>query len=214
MMSIARYFMDAVRLKSAFIIAILISICGQGLFAQGEEENNLPIDKEKIGSIEAVIKARNGWNSDEYTLELRADWNHEKLPLIVAIPLKRKIDWSPKFFVLPDNSVVSPNDEKGLEKILTQVFSVITEQDAQMLAELSLAFGIYGRPVGVLFQGSVEGRLTPEKIPRKDALPVLVKSDDVVTIKFYSYDYELLYLYDCTFTITGSTYKGDVVKLN
>jgi hypothetical protein len=196
------------------LFAFLMSAAVSFVHANGTTESQLPVDRHAIEWMKSKILELYGWNPDEYELTLRANWDHSKLPLIVALPNKRKVDWSPKFYVLPDKSIVYPGQVNGLNRILAAVFKKIEEKDAKMLAELSIAFGVYGKPVGTVFTGTVEGRIPDDKMPRKDTAPALVVAGNVFTVEFYSYDYELLVLYNCTFKITDSAFQGQAVKLN
>jgi hypothetical protein len=200
--------------RARVCILFFIIILALPAYPSGNKESPLPVDANSISRMKSKIKELYGWNESEYNLELRAEWDNAKLPCIVAIPTEKKIDWSPKFFVLPDKSIVYPGEPDGLSRILGAVFQKIEKTDARMLAELSIAFGIYGKPVGIVFDEPIQGRIPENVIPRKESEPQLMRSNNSIVVYFYSYDYELLILYDCAFTINGTSYDGKAARLN
>jgi hypothetical protein len=197
------------------VLALFLVCAGAAGSGQPDRSGVKGLDREKISQIEKIIRDRYQWEPSEYDLEYRAEWNHDRLPLVIAIHKTKKIDWSPHFFLLPDGMLITPYSEKGFEKILEKVFTPIKSGDAEMLAELALSFALFGKPVGQLWTNPVEGRVKNGQVPREIPKPLIQFSPGGnATLEFYSYDYELLILYDCRVNIQGFKYSAEAKRLN
>ncbi len=153
-------------------------------------------------AMQHEIQARYGWTPDAYKLEFRADWDHAKIPIVVAIPTKLKVDFSPTFAILPDGTFLTPHDKGALECILRTTFVQLRAEDAKAVAELAIWFGDFGDTVGHLWLNPVEGRVPADQLPRMDPHPTLRKDGTTFIVEFYAYNYELLILSDCIVEIT------------
>jgi hypothetical protein len=203
-------------MKYFFPVLLLVSLC-TGVFASGQTDRSgvKGLDEGKIGQMEKIIRDRYHWEPGDYTLEYRAEWDQTRLPHIIAVHKTKKIDWSPHFFILPDKSLVTPGDPDGFMKVFLNVFTPINGKDAHMLAELALYFGLFGSPVGHLWTGPVDNKMKNGPIPRKDPEPVIeLSSGGSAVLKFYSYDYELMVLHDCTVEFQGAKYTAASKRLD
>ncbi len=167
--------------------------------------NKLTASQKK--AMQQEIQTRYGWIPDAYKLEFRADWDHAKIPIVVAIPTKLKVDFSPTFAILPDGTLLTPHDKGALECILRTAFAHLQPEDAKVIAELALKFGDFGDTVGHLWLNPVEGRVPANLLPRTDSHPTLHKDGSSYIVEFYSYNYELLILFDCTVEISPVVVK-------
>ncbi len=178
------------------------------LAANGQGDTPAGLEREHLENIRNQIKEHQGWKPHEYSLEHRAEWDHDRLPLIIAIHKELMIDWSPHFFILPDNSLLTPYDDDAFNKVLEQVFPEINEDDAHMLAELSLIFGVFGTFVGDLDNSPSAYGLNEGITLRDNKNPTIRISENTIILEFYSYDYELLILYDCIIRIENNEYSS------
>ncbi len=158
-------------------------------------------------AMQQEIQARYGWTPDAYKLEFRAEWDHAKIPIVVAIPTKLKVDFSPTFAILPDGKLLTPHDEGALERILRTAFAQPQVEDANAIAEVALIFGDFGDAVGHLWLNPVEGRVPPGLLQRTDPHPTLHWDGSACIVEFYAYNYELLILSDCAVEIMPDKLK-------
>lgn len=176
--------------------------------------NSLAISHDVRKKLEKMILEEDKWSSDEYQLEFRTDWPHDRLPIIVGIPTKRKVDYSPTFALLSDGTIISHHNKQGMQKILSQISSSIGPNDAKFIAELTLLFAKFKYPVGRLWLNDLESKLPKNKRPRSNSSPLLKQEKGKIIVEFYTYDFELLRLSDCRVIITGSEYQLEAKILN
>lgn len=148
-------------------------------------------------SIHSFIQTKYKWKSDMYKLEWMAEWDQSKIPFMVAIPTKLKVDFSPSFILMKNDSILTMWEPDGFQKVIKEYLLPLQTTDATMIAELAVKFAIFGKPIGVLFHGSLEGHKTKKKIPRPQSAPLAILKGEKMHIEFYTYDYELLKLYNC-----------------
>nr|MDO8110693.1 hypothetical protein [Candidatus Sigynarchaeota archaeon] len=164
--------------------------------------SKLPLRPDQLKLIVDNIKAVDGWNEGDYELALRAEWDNQRLPIIVALPRHLKVDYSPTFALMPDGNIVTPHDETAFKKILAHVYTVIVPADAAAIAELAVMFGAFGQPVGRVYTNQIRDRVG-EKLKRKETGPVYKKKGSTHVIEFYTHNYDLLFFCDCIVEITG-----------
>lgn len=173
----------------------------------------LPLKPDQVKHIKELIKENEHWSDKDYKLEMRAEWDNDKLPIVVAIPTKLKTDYSPRFAILPDDSIVTPRDEKSFENLVTAAFPTISPQDANAIAELAVMFAAFGKSIGKLYPNPIDQSRIGEKLKRKDPGAVYKKKGSTTIIEFYTHDYELLNFYDCSIIINGSDIKCSAKQL-
>ena len=163
----------------------------------------LPLTPDQTKHVKEFIKQNDHWNEKDYKLEMLAEWDNQRLPIVVAIPTKLKIDYSPRFAILPDGGFVTPRDDKAFERIMAAAFPDVTSQDANAIAELSIMFAAFGKPVGKVYPNAIDPGRIGEKLKRKQSGATCKTKGSTIIIEFYTHDYELLDFYDCTITIHG-----------
>jgi hypothetical protein len=168
----------------------------------------LTADQEK--KIRKMIQTKYSWKPDMYKLEWREEWDQSRVPLIVAIPTKLKVDFSPSYIIMKNGEVISMWETDGFQKVIKEYLIPFQSTDAVLIAELAVKFAIFGKPIGGLFNGSLEGRKTKKKIPRPQSIPQAFLKGDKMRLAFYTYDYELLKLYNCEIVLTINPSKFEL----
>ncbi|HME51898.1 MAG TPA: hypothetical protein VKM55_06755 [Candidatus Lokiarchaeia archaeon] len=175
--------------------------------------HELPLTTEQVKHVKNSIKQNDHWNEKDYKLEMLAEWDNQRLPIIVAIPTKLKIDYSPRFAILPDGNLITPRDDKAFETIMAAIFQEITPQDANTIAELAIMFSAFEKPVGKIYPNAIDPGRIGEKLKRKEPGAVFKKKGSTITIEFYTHDYELLYFYDCVIAMNNTDIKCSARQL-
>jgi len=157
----------------------------------------IQLTKAQETTIREFILTKYRWKPNMYTLEWMEDWDQSKIPFIVAIPTQLKVDFSPSFIILKNGDIITMWETDGFQRVISEYLLPLQTSYAKILAELALKFGVFGKPIGVLFRSSFEGRKTQKKLPRTQSLPICTLKGDQMVLEFYTYDYELLRLYDC-----------------
>ncbi|MBN2440540.1 MAG: hypothetical protein JXJ04_04325 [Spirochaetales bacterium] len=193
-------------------IIILILICSYG-FAKGAGERSLKLSPAQKNIMHRLIAEHDAWFGKEYVLEFLEEWDNARLPIVLAIPAKLLVDYSPCFAIMPDNRVLSAYEKDAFKTIIKEVFPDITEADAPLIAELSIMFGGFGAYVGVIYDGMVKGRSSSNRQLRSTSDIYYKKQGENHRIEFYSYDYELLLMYDCRISITHGEITTEFSKI-
>jgi hypothetical protein len=160
----------------------------------------LIISEEEREIIEKNIHEFYHWKLDEYKLEFIAEWDNERIPWIVAIPTKLRVDFSPKFIIMPDHSLITPRDPQAFEKIVATFYPKISKEDAKPLALLAIGFGRWDHSIGVLWTQNLEHYL-PKNHIRQITEPILEQKGNIIHISFYTFEPELMRVSDCLLKI-------------
>jgi hypothetical protein len=172
------------------------------------------IPSELRTTLEQNIKAIHNWIPEDYKLQYLDLWPNDRLPIIVAIPTKYKVDYSPTYAILPDGQIISQYDKEGIKKILIQLYPSITSKDARFIAELFLKFALFSYPVGRLWEYSLDNKIDSKKQPRKESFPVMKTEKGAFILEFYTFNSDLNLLSDCRVKIQGSGYEMEAKVLN
>lgn len=171
---------------------------------------SLKLNSMQVDHIREYVKKQVGWSPDGYELEFMSDWDNSRVPIVVGIPSKMKIDFSPIFAILPDGSLSAWDQPHAFEIIITKYFSQVGASDALALAKLSVWFGRFEIDIGELWARDVKGKIPEKHVQRPQFAPVLKINGDGFDLGFYAYDYELLRLSDCTVLMNSgkATFKA------
>jgi hypothetical protein len=175
---------------------------------------SLSLSRNQRDEIHKYVKDRLEWGPDEYKMGLMDEWDNSRVPLVVGIPTKRKVDHSPMFVILPDGSLVGRTYPDAFERILAAYFTSLNDSDATALAQLALWFGRFENVVGALWTRDITGKIPKSQIKRSQTEPALRITKKGFVISFYAYDYELLRLSDCTVTMESGGARFSSVKFS
>jgi hypothetical protein len=166
------------------------------------KKENMKITSEQKKNIEKEIKTRYNWHPGDYELDFLAEWDHSKIPIIVALPTKYKVDFSPRFAILQDETLCTPHDENALNRIIQVAFPKVDSSQTKAIIELCLLFGDFHAPIKRIWDQPIENRIPSKLLKRKDSNPTFKIDGSKSVIEFYSYDYELMKFYDCKIKIS------------
>ncbi len=194
------------------MMIMFVSVCGT-MDRDGCASFMSPrLSRAQVDEMQRRVKERLGWNPDDYELEFMAEWDNSRVPLVAGIPTKMKIDFSPIFAILPDGILLSVEQPKAFERIVTGLVTPVKATDAMMLAQLSVWFGRFNDVIGESWPRSVDGKIPKKQIQRSETEPVLRVNREGFELRFYAYDYELLRLSDCTVRMKSGTATFTCIK--
>ncbi len=187
-------------LRGAWVLC-LVCLARSGT-AFGEDMSRLSIiPQSQRQMIKRAIAQKPGWAEDTYELDLMAEWDNRRLPIVIALPQKMLVPFSPKFAMLPSGRMVASHDPDGLSRIIDEVYFKAEAKDATSLAKLALWFGRFDVPVGTLLEHRPAN--APAKLPRPDLEPKLAVAGAEKHVDFYAYNYDLRQMFDCRLRIAG-----------
>jgi hypothetical protein len=165
------------------------------------------MDSERINPefrsiIESHIEKTVNWEKNTYKLKPIDQWDHSKVPLIVAIPTVLKVDFSPMYVIMPDKGLISLWDENAFQRISAAYFPNPKDSDAKMLAFLAIHFGKWNQPIGRVIWTNVGDKVPKNKLRSKQE-PTLRKKGKVTILEFYVMEGERLRISDCKVEING-----------
>lgn len=189
--------------QRALVVCTALGILTWGADAWGEE-SNVSTQLGKLSEAQRLlitreVERKTGWRDGQYDLRMMAEWDNDRVPVVVAIP-KIPDASSPKFVALPDGRLTSVYEPDALDRIVRAAYPKPAPGDARALAQLALWFGHFGQAVGTLPVGRPSN--TPSSLPRADLAPVLATDGDAVDVDFYTYDYSMRRMFDCRLTLT------------
>jgi len=183
---------DGARLILAvLVLALGVVGCARGHVARHRAE------------IEKRVATDPGWQPRTYDIELLADWNHDRVPILVVNTNTVMTDFAPLFAVLPGDRLVSHADKGALKEILDAYFPKPTASDAKLLAQLAVSFG--ETTPGVALGEVIEHFPTPSPpagASRSDPAPTYARDGADHVIAFYAFEHERRRLNDCELRIT------------
>lgn len=145
-----------------------------------------------------------GWKPETYDIELLADWDQERLPILAVNTNVLHTAFAPLFVILPSGGLLSATDKEAFEKIVAAAFPNPSAADAKKIAQLATMFGDFGSgvAVGSLVHEFPMGK--PIATARQDPRPMYHREGDAHVVAFYAFNYERMRLYDCKVRISSA----------
>jgi hypothetical protein len=162
----------------------------------------LELTKDQKKYIENDIKTKYNWESKEYEIKLLAEWDNSKVPIFTANQKERKIEFAPKYALLPNGKFITPWEKDALTTLLRLGYPNPEPKDVKFIAELAIMFGDFKEKNLHLWLNPVQDRISKKNLKRKDPNPILSKDGTNITIEFYAYNYDLMQFFDCSIKIT------------
>lgn len=151
-----------------------------------------------------MLQQRRGWSPKDYELEPLPDWDNARAFLVRAVPTHRG-SFAPVFWV-NGRRVRSQWDSAVLDEVLRTGFPNPTPTDARSLARLAIIFGKWVHPVGILVEDALPATLNPpQRLPRADSRPTLTVEGHKFHLAFYTYEPELMDLFDAHLVLTSNS---------